>query len=75
MVEMKKTLQLIFRDLDAYANLKERASGPVASALLIALCFYYLSGLHIFYAIFIFLTYILCLIALYICVTVGYVDD
>lgn len=37
MVEVKKTLQLVLRDLGEYASLKERASGPVASALLIVL--------------------------------------
>lgn len=75
-VEVKKTLQLVLRDLGEYANLKDRASGPVASALLIAVSTTFLvSEMLIFYAIFIFLTYILCLIALYICATVGYVDD
>lgn len=76
-VEVKKTLHLVLRDLGGYANVKERASGPVASALLIALCFHSLSGLQgaYFSYHFIFLTYILCLIALYIYATVGYVDD
>lgn len=79
-VEVKKNFTFGFEGFGWVCKCKgagQWASGPVASALLIALCFHSLSDLQDAYFSyhFIFLTYILCLIALYIYATVGYVDD